>query len=343
MKPFCIAASLAALASGLAACGSQAPANERSPDTASLSARARAPATTEPTRLTFTEACDGSAAVALEGGRIAIGHDDDNYLRIYGKGGGAPLWSSELFGSGKEVDVEGAARIGDTIYWIGSHGTKKDGGAAPKRRALIATRIVGDGLELVGEPYRRLIEDLGAAAATKGYDLPAAALRAPETENALNIEGLAATPEGRLLIGFRNPQPGGKALVVELLNPAGVVAGERAKIGARHQLKLGQGMGLRDIAWSPEERSYLIIAGPFSATGPFALFRWDGRNSDPQPSRLAMPAGFGPEALVRLENGSLLLLGNDGDENLGDVICKDKEPEKDRRFGALVFPPDAGD
>jgi hypothetical protein len=44
------------------------------------------------------------------------------------------------------------------------------------------------------------------------FHLAAAAHRPAEAPDGLNIEGLAATPAGSLLIGFRNPLPGGRAL-----------------------------------------------------------------------------------------------------------------------------------
>jgi hypothetical protein len=41
----------------------------------------------------------------------------------------------------------------------------------------------------------------------KDYELEKAEKLAPKEEGGLNIEGLTATPNGELLIGFRNPIP----------------------------------------------------------------------------------------------------------------------------------------
>ena len=43
----------------------------------------------EPT--VFTGMCDASAAVAIDAGRFIVANDEDNILRVYARGGGAPL------------------------------------------------------------------------------------------------------------------------------------------------------------------------------------------------------------------------------------------------------------
>ena len=47
----------------------------------------------------------------------------------------------------------------------------------------------------------------------------------------MNIEGLCPTPEGELLIGFRNPIPGERALIVPLKNPGELIEGKPARFG----------------------------------------------------------------------------------------------------------------
>lgn len=70
-----------------------------------------------------------------------------------------------------------------------------------------------------GRIYTRLLNALLAADTLAPYRLATAAQRAAEAPGGLNIEGLAATPEGTLLIGLRNPLRQGRALLVPLLNP----------------------------------------------------------------------------------------------------------------------------
>src|SRR6266508_586371 len=171
---------------------------------------------------TYRGACDGSAAVALDRDRFAVADDDSNVLNIYRTGQDAAILELNLdqfleapkkkkpgpdgnpvF---KEADIEGAARIGDRIYWIGSHGRDSDGNAEPGRSRLFATRIVShpDGSRL--EPinpgaYTALREDMFDDSKLKPLKLSKAFASgekkgpAPEAKNGFNIEGLAATPE----------------------------------------------------------------------------------------------------------------------------------------------------
>ena len=75
---------------------------------------------------------------------------------------------------------------------------------------------------------------------------------AAEAEGGFNIEGLASTPEGALLIGLRNPLRHGRALLVPLLNPDEVIEGGRARFGAPVELDLQQrGIRRRQLAREP--------------------------------------------------------------------------------------------
>ena len=80
----------------------------------------------------YRGACDGSAAVALDADHFAVADDDHNVLRVYriGQPDSIPSLNVDQFleapkkkkNGFKEADIEGAARVGDRIYWIGSHG-----------------------------------------------------------------------------------------------------------------------------------------------------------------------------------------------------------------------------
>ncbi len=181
------------------------------------------------------------------------------------------------------ADIEGAAAIDQRIYWISSHGLKgKTGDVDLHRRRLFATDIVagaqGPTDKAVGAPYERLLDDL--LADPRFAVLVQAARIKPEKEGGLSIEGLAATADKGLLIGFRNPQPQGKALVVPLRNPAAVIdKGAKPVFGDLIVLDLG-GRGVRSMDRVGKE--LLISAGPYasaaaSAVQPaFALYRWSG-------------------------------------------------------------------
>jgi hypothetical protein len=301
--------------------------------------------------VSYFSACDGSAAVALSPDTFIVAHDDDNFLRGYKVGTKTPIFTEPLeaaLGGKKEADIEGAARVDDVIYWIGSHGRNSAGEFKPNRLAFFATRVTTSGgktsVKLEGQPNKNLQAALLPLLASQGF--PKAAEVAAEAEGGLNIEGLAAA-DGGLLIGFRNPLPGGKALVVELTNPADLVKRTSAKpvLGRVFKLDL-DGRGIRSLELISKEKGYLLVAGPtddgatFDKTkGMFALYRWPALTGAPAPVRvdgLTFPPDFGPESLFLMPSAGASaatwsLLSDDGDRETGGVRCKDL-PEPSRHF-----------
>jgi len=294
--------------------------------------------TTETTPvMTRSGACDASGAVAVGPGTFVVASDEDSVLRVYGPDDAQPQPGALDVGAflglksgGPEADLEGATRIGDVIYWITSHGADGKGRPRPSGRRLFATQVaVVDGraqFTPVGTPYEMLVQDFIADPGLEPFGLKAAAKRAPKTPNALNIEGLTATPEGGLLIGFRNPIPQGKALVVPLLNPKDVVMGSaKAKLGAPILLSLA-GLGIRSIEYSAGRGEYLIVAGPDGVIGPFHLYRWTGSKGD---TPVEVPgvsfAGLQPEALIVYPDNAntIEILSDDGTRDIHGVACKD--------------------
>ena len=301
------------------------------------------PAAAAPSAATrFDGPCDASAAIALDAGHFVVGNDEDDTLHIYRFGQPAAVRSVDLksflaTAPREESDIEGAAAVGKRIYWITSHGRNAKGKHQPSRHRLFATDVLPGNppvLFPVGRPYTTLLDDMLAAAPLAPYGLASAAQRAAEAEGGLNIEGLAATPEGTLLIGLRNPVPRGRALIVPLLNPDRLIEGERARFGTPVELDLGQ-RGIRSI-----ERignSYLIVAGPPADTGSFALYRWTGVPGDP--ARQVPGADLGdlrPEALFAIPgSGHIQLLSDDGGIRIGGVECK-KLPSGRQQFRGLT-------
>lgn len=95
--------------------------------------------------------------------------------------------------------------------------------------------------------FRDILED----SRLDQFNLKEAETKAPKAEGGLNIEGLTATPEGELLIGFRNPIPDGKALLLPLKNPSDLVKNPdtaKAIFGEPITLDLG-GLGIRSIEY----------------------------------------------------------------------------------------------
>jgi len=292
--------------------------------------------------LTFTGACDASGAVVLDGWLFALGDDEDNALRVYdGLNGGPPVrWvdMSPMLGlTGKkhapEVDIEAATGFENEALWLSSHGRKSSGKPDPARLQLFATTR---SLELSGKPYVELLEDLLADPRLKPFDLELAAQKPPKEEGGVNLEAMTVSLDGTFVwIGFRSPIPGGKALVVPLLNPREVVRGEaRARLGPPVLLELG-GRGMRSLStWRGQ---YLIVAGSTGSGGRSALYTWDGQGA---PQEVAVELGdLNPEAFVTPEDqDSILLLSDDGSRVLEGVQCKRLKDSAKKSFRGLRVP-----
>lgn len=290
---------------------------------------------------TFNGPCDASAAVALDASHFIVANDENNTLRIYRQGQPAPVASLNLTNflgtaAEEESDIEGAAAIGSRIFWITSHGRNSKGKARPARQRFFATEVVPGqppSVKPVGQAYGNLLHDMLAADTLKPYRLEEAARRPPEAAGGLNIEGLAATGDGKLLIGLRSPLPQQRALLIPLDNPDEVIAGQHARFGQPLELDLGQ-RGIRSI-----ERignSYLIVAGPTGDKGSFTLFRWSGeRGNAPIPISAADLKDLRPEALFAIPGGNRVqLLSDDGGVVIGGIECK-KMPAAEQTFRSL--------
>lgn len=292
--------------------------------------------------------CDASAAVPVAPDLFVVANDEDNTLRIFHRNkSGESLYSQDLSSflqidsKHPEADIEGATLIKNRIYWITSHGSNKDGKKRPNRHRFFATEIETIGgqynLKPVGKPFIGLVKALEDSAGLKDYHLGKAAKHAPESKHGLNIEGLTKTPQGHLLIGFRNPIPHGKALLVPLENPQAVIAGhEKPKLGNPILLVLN-GLGIRSIEYSDNKGAYFIIAGPYDDNGRFQLYQWSG---DPSASPELIRMDFHklrPEALVVYpqQKTNIQIISDDGSESINNQNCKDLAKAQDKSFRSI--------
>jgi hypothetical protein len=302
-----------------------------------------------PSIVEYRGTCDASAAVRLGSALFASASDEDYILRIYDHE--TPGMARETVDLApflapddpdKEPDIEGAAAVGDRIYWVTSHGRNKDREEQESRQRFFATSVtLTDGdvrIVPVGRPYRHLVRDLVEARGLGEFDLRRASTLAPEERGGLNLEGLAPTLDGHLLLGFRNPVPDRLALIVAMQNPAEVI--ERAAapaLAVAGRLDLG-GRGIRAIEFVPESNMYLIIAGAHDDTHDFQMYRWSGLLRD---GALSLDIEMGdckPEELivtaVRGRTYELQLLSDDGDRDVDGKKCKKAKLEK-RSFRGL--------
>lgn len=282
-------------------------------------------------QILFEGAVDGSAGADVGGGFFVGATDEDNEFRLYDVKGGPSLKTLDVGVDAAvksalglttigECDLEGAAKIGDLIFWIGSHGRDQHAKEKKERQVLFATKLSGIGkdakLEVAGKIYTQLIDDLLRDSALSSFDLAKAATLAPKREGALNIESIAADG-GKLWIGFRNPQSKAKdALLVPLLNPTEILEKRaRAKLGDPLLLNLG-GLGVRDmVAWND---GFLIIAGDFvdrfqPGAKPSRVFSW---TPGTEPKDIGVDFGdLNPEAIMIMHEGDtarILILSDDG-------------------------------
>lgn len=297
----------------------------------------------------YCEACDASAAVRIgSSSYFAAASDEDNVLRVYDRSrAGVPTARLDVTdflaleeSKDLEGDIEGAAQLGNRIYWIGSHGRNSKGKKRPMRQRLFATTVreTSQGVKLatVGQPYAGLLDDLRTSPALAAFDLDEAAGLAPEEQGGLNIEGLAGTAEQTLLVGFRSPIPDGRALLVSIQNPAQVVDGKaRAIVGLAGQLDLG-GRGIRAIEFIQATRTYLIVAGAPDDTRDFAMYHWKGTpDISPERLRVAGLDDLNPEELMVSGSDPLGLLVDLFSDD-GTRACKDVAVERRTFRGTTV-------
>jgi hypothetical protein len=331
----------------------------------------------------YTGTSDASAGIDAGGGHLLVADDENQNLRLYSRTQSglaengfdvtASLALTDIDGGvPREVDLEGAARDGTTVYWTGSHSNKKDNGAArPNRQRVFATTLTGAGdaaqLAYAGR-YDHLRTDLVAWDANNGHGLGANALGLtasaaigvwPERDDGFNIEGLALAPDtDGLYIAFRAPllpvNARAKALVIHATNLRAVVrnapaggsqAAGSVTFAAPIELDLG-GRGIREIVPTSDGR-YLIVAGPTAgATGTppsnFQLYLWSGNATDTSPLPLnanlaAVAAAGSVETLIgaaSVGTNVLTFLSDSGDTvwYADGVVAKDLAEPRIRKF-----------
>ncbi len=347
--------------------------------------------------LVYRGASDASAAVAVGAEMFLVADDENNFLRVYKTTEASlPVFSYDLTqfldieSEHPEADIEGATMIGNRIYWITSHGRNRDGKMRPNRYRFFVTAVDFQDANVVispvGAPCRTLIHSLIKSESVRQLQLDRATRLdvtnlaekqrknlAPK-KNGLNIEALCASADGKTIyIGFRNPRPYSKALVVPLNNPDRVVEKKQQPIFASPLLWDLKGYGIRSMEYSFFHKAYFIIAGAHDEKHGFALYRWSG-DKDSQPVRVQgqtrMPfwpigpsagkdldkCNFTPEALITFKASDKFLLLSDDGSLLVDVsdpsecmhgklhkngICLNKyltDPNK-KHFRAVWFRP----
>ena len=283
---------------------------------------------------------DGSAAIPIGDNLMFVGDDENQVIRIYDRAhSGLPLAEIDCGpflgltdfedGVAREVDIEAATRVGDRIYWLGSHSHADIGEIRTNRSRIFATDISGNGpastLTYVGR-YEHLKTDLiawdannlhgrganyfGLTASAQDGVLPKAL-----DGSGFNIEGLAMAPGSTNVayVSFRAPLVPATnracALIVPVTNFSALAISEgppgQSRFGPPIELNLGC-RGIRSIEGGPD--GYLIVAGPAgnpvgSPQHYFRLYTWTGDPNDEPEERSADLTGLNVEAIVELPAG----------------------------------------
>lgn len=314
---------------------------------------------------TTVDNSDASTALALDANWMVVADDEASVLRVYPRAGGAAVmeWSFATgLGTGtNEIDLEASTRIGNSLYFIGSHSNKKDGTAQSSREHLFEVTVAGTG---ANTQFTYVGKQTGLETALKtwdsgnthgkgsnyfGFTASAAGGVIPENVNGFSIEGMTATQDGtQLLLAFRAPMANttvrDKAVIVPV-SVTGLIGGSPT-FGTPFELNLG-GRGVRSIEKAVTGSDYLILAGPSvsattEVTHDFRLYRWDGSSSTPTEldvdlDTLLVSTGGSFETLVDVlstAQGTLIQLLQDN----GDTIWSGQtQASKDLAAAAQKF------
>lgn len=294
----------------------------------------------------MTESCDSSTAIPIDANWMLVGDDENQTIRLYPRtrsGNVVRRYNMNSFlrltdfyvpgdtngppGQTKEVDIEGSTRVGNRIYWIGSHSHALDATERTNRARLFATDLTGGGtnvsLTFLGYyPFLKLdILDWdarglhGRGAHYYGMADSAAVGTDPKATNGagFNIEGLCMAPGSATTayVALRAPliptSDRQFALILPVTNFTTLAvrggAPGSARFGPPIELNLGA-RGIRSIEGNGS--NYLIVAGP---PGPapddfsFRLFTWTGRPGDAPLERAADLSTLNVEAIVGVPPG----------------------------------------
>ena len=279
-----------------------------------------------------------SAAVAIAADMFIACSSEDNVLRVYRtEGSSVPVAQfdvSNFLGLDHEsADIRGAAKIGDRVYWIASHGRDEEGRSKPARHRFFATMVKRQDdkivIEPVGKPCTTLLNKLPGENTVSTLRLDKAMglgeklserqrRKLAPTNEGLNIDAFCADPRiDVLLIGFRNPRPvrvmTGRphALMIPLNNATEVIEKGKAPIFGEATLWDFDGLGITCLAYSPAHGAYFILAQPCNEGNPCVLYRWSGMKANPPEPvrRLSFPDHEVTTAkLVPFEGANGLLL-----------------------------------
>ena len=225
------------------------------------------------------------SAICTTGEFLVIAADEGALVQVLKREGEhyAVLRDVVLDTSGKELDIEGLACDGNSVYAVGSHSWKRDTIKADKSYTKNRAAIIN----IQPEPSRDQVFRFTVDTEGQASPIEKTSLRAmldhdeifhtfshvPSKENGIDIEGIATRAQ-RLYVGFRGP--------VLRDNYVPVVSFPFTNPVAQSTLLFVtlDGRGIRDLA--AVEGGFLVLAGPVGdGPGSYQVYFWDGQDCLP--------------------------------------------------------------
>jgi len=235
----------------------------------------------------LTSLYEPSAIQRLADGRFLVVEDEKKHPFSLVTIGAAGVSSTPLLPP-MEADSDAAWKLNDLealaldqagyVYALTSHSRDDEGDEKKSRDKLVRFRIEGDRMV---EP--RLVPGLKPALVAAHPLLAAASeMRDVKEQGGLNIEALEFNPDGQLLIGFRSPLAGRRAIIACLENSAPLFEAEAMPRIAPALITLDlDGNGIRSLAYMPALNGYLVVSGPVAREQvQFGLWFWNGRKEE---------------------------------------------------------------
>jgi hypothetical protein len=291
-----------------------------------------------------------SGAAALPGGSLLLVSDERLDVALVPDAAARLQSGSVKLGPGESLepllkgkveldDLEDAAFDGQSdVFLITSHSrTRLD--ETPESRYRLA--------RLHFDATGKLIEARQSDALLKVIqtEVPflADSIRRPPAKAGFNIEGLASTPEGHLLVGLRAPTitestkraDGGQedAVLFAIRNPHALFQSPPAAASLGEVVKIDlDGQGVRGMCYDPDRRAFWLLAGlsvdpNHPVRSPWALWLWDRKS---EPVRARLPEGINleqPESVCRIDVSGkphLLLIGDGAPESRYALVPADE-------------------
>lgn len=249
---------------------------------------------------------DLSAAAALGGGWLLVASDETRGVQRARLDDAAGVLHMQSYmplieGEGSEIDLEGLAwdPARALCYAAGSHALSRK----KNRHEDDRSRVLAAAFSAQGELRQGTVRSASLMPLLERDDVLRPHLEQPDERNGLDIEAVAYR-DGRLYFGLRAPSLDEKAQVLEVEAAALFEGGGKL---LRHELKVGAGRGIRDMA--AIEAGFLLLVGASAADDQavareFAFWFWPGPGGAAEEVGKLTATGGKAEGLLVMEEAA---------------------------------------